>query len=467
MNKILSPIIFGIFIAFFISPFVLAQINFDVEANDIYLSPGNFTLKLTSDIEKTDDFGITVLGSYRNWVYFDQDYITLYPGKTKEIKFNIESPENCDAGVYSIPVFVYSLTNESISSRKEIRVLIEKNYGASLRAIETNKKSFDPGDTIKIKGKVLNTGNEDFKEIVLAYELFKGEKMLETYTNVFSLEKGEEKPFEKDIEIEKNMPAGDYTVKIYLTYKNEVLDKNTLNINVKEFGKIEKQVHSSWTPVGEFGRIEVTNIGNVKKTEKITMEIKRPWDIFLTSSMKGTKEYKNDIALYVWEVTLDVGEKTDIDYQIHYWPLIIISLLVIYGGYWTFKTSRRPKINKNAVNIMELEDDRKEIMVSLEIKNIGEDLEDVLIEDFIPPVAKLIKDFKTIKPKISKTENGTKLTWNLKKLKKHEDRILTYKMETLVGTLDYLKLPKARLTAKIGERNIKANSSALRIEEEK
>jgi len=453
--------------AFFISPFVLAQVGFNIEAEEVYLSPGNFTLKLTSNLEKTDSFGITVLGSYRNWVYFDRDYVILYPGRTEEIKFNIESPQKCDAGIYSIPVLVYSLSNESINSEKEIKVLIEARYEAAIKAIEINKKSFDPGDVIKIKGKILNSGTEDFREISLTHELLKGEKLLETHTNTFSLEKGEEKSFEQNIEIERNTAPGDYIIKIYLTYKDDVLDKKTLNVYVNELGKIEKQADSSWTPVGEFGRIEVTNVGNVKKTEKITMEIKRPWDIFLTSSMKGTKEYRKDIALYIWEVTLDVGEKTDIDYQIHYWPLIIISLLVIYGGYWTFKTSRRPKIKKNAVNIRELEDDRKEIMVSIEIKNIGENLKEVSIEDVIPPVAKLIKDFKTIKPKITKTENGTKLTWSFNNLNKHEDRILTYKMETLVGTLDYLKLPKAKLKARMGEREIKVSSSSLKIEEEK
>jgi len=105
-------------------------------------------------------------------------------------------------------------------------------------------------------------------------------------------------------------------------------------------------------------------------------------------------------------------------------------------------------------------------MVSLEIKNIGENLKEVIIDDFIPPVAKLVKDFETVKPKITKNSAGvTKVTWNLKDLDKHENRILTYKIETLIGTLDYIKLPKATLKAKIGEREIKTTSSSLKIEE--
>ena len=92
-------------------------------------------------------------------------------------------------------------------------------------------------------------------------------------------------------------------------------------------------------------------------------------------------------------------------------------------------------------------------------------MENVTIEDLIPPVAKLIKDFKTMKPQIKKTNDGTKIVWNLKELQPFEERILTYKMETLIGTLDYLKLPKAKMSGIVKNREITATSNHLKIEE--
>lgn len=466
MKKSLLVILFiSIFSVFSISHLALAQVSLEVEASKVYLAPGNFTLKITNNLEKNDIFGVTVLGSYRSWVYFDKDYVALYPGKSEIINFNVEPPEKIGAGVYSIPIFIYSLSDENINVQKEIKILIEENYNAEFKSIEINKKLFNPGDTVKTTEKVVNTGTEDFKEINIYYELTRGEKVLNSSEKSFSLGVGEEKLFDQTFNIKNKMPPGDYKIKLYLMKKDRILDKKTIDFSIKEVSKIEKQIDSSWTPIGEFGTINVKNIGNVKKTEKITMEIKKPWDIFLTSSRKSTKEYNDEFVTFIWPVTLEVGKSTQINYQIHYWPLIIVFILVVYAGYWTFKTFRRPKIKKDAVNIKELEDNKKEIMVSLEIKNIGEKLTDVLIEDIIPPVAKLIRDFKTIKPKIKKTGEGTKVIWKLKELDKYEDRILTYKMETLIGTLDYLKLPKAKLKANIGKRKIQASSKPLKIEE--
>lgn len=457
----------SIIFVFVISPFAMAQIDFGVVSDSFYLSPGNFSLTLTSKMGETDRFGITVLGSQRNWVYFNKEYVTLYPGRKVDVNFIIEAPESASSGVYEIPILVYSLKNESLYSRKELNLLIEEEYKAELRKMETNKKTFKPGETIEIKGEIKNTGNEEFKEIDFSYELVKGEETLDSEKSVFSLEKNEEKRFEESFKVKTNLKPGEYEAKFYLTMGNKVLDKKNIKISVEKFGKIEKEIDSLWTPLGEFGKIWVENKGNIKKTEKITLEIKRPWDVFLTSSEESSKEYTDGIATYIWPVTLGVGEKMKISYQIHYWPLYVIFILVLYAGYWTFKTVRRPKVKKRAVNIKELEDDRKEIMVSLEIKNIGEKLKDVVVEDLVPPVAKLVKDFETIKPKIKEGDEGTRVTWNLKELDAHENRILTYKIKTLIGTLDYLKLPKATIKSKIGDRKIESNSNSLKIKEGK
>lgn len=466
VNKKLSMLLFvSVAFIFIISPFALAQIDFNVVSDNLYLSPGNFSLTLTNQLSESNQFGITIMGSHRNWVYFNKQYLNLYPGRKVDVDFVVEPPEGTSSGVYEIPILVYSVRNESIYSQKTLKLLIEEKHKAELREIKTNKKTFEPGETIKINGKIKNTGNEEFKEITFSYELFKGEKTVDSEESVFSLEKNEEKKFEESFKIKNKLDPGEYEAKFYLTKGEKVLDRKSEKISIKELGKIQKKTDSMWTPIGEFGKIYIENKGNVKKTEKITLEIKRPWDVFLTSSKDGTKEYTDGIATYIWPVTLSVGEKMKISYQIHYWPLYIIFILVLYAGYWTFKNIRKPKLKKRAVNIKELEDEKKEIMISLEIKNIGEKIKNVVVKDFVPPVAELVEEFETMKPKIKKGDEGTKITWKLDELDAHENRILTYKIKTLIGTLDYLKLPLAKLKSKIGDRKVESKSNSLKIKE--
>jgi len=467
VNKnLLIVLILGVFLTSIFSSYALAQVSINIEADKIYLTPGNFIVKITNDLGKKETFGISVMGPYRNWVYFDKSYITLYPGKSETISFNINFPEKTKSGIYTFPIFVYSLTDPKTNVEKNIFVFIEEKYKAAIEDIKTNKDSFSPNDIIKSTESVVNLGTRDFQELKLHYEITHDNEVVYKKDEKFSLEMGMKKTFEQEFKTDNTMSPGEYIITAYLMRGDDVLSKESKKISLETVEKVEKEYKSTWTPIGEFGKILITNVGNVKKTENIELKIKKPWDVFLTSSITPSKEDAGDYVVLLWPITLDVNESRVISYQIHYWPLILLAGLIIYGGYLTFKITRTPKVRKSAINIKALEDDKKEVMVAIEIKNVGEKLKDVVIEDVIPSIARLIKDFKTKKPIIKKTKDGTKLIWKLGRLEKHEDIILTYKFETLIGTLDYIRLPRVKLIGKTKDRTISVNSNELRIKEE-
>jgi len=86
----------------------------------------------------------------------------------------------------------------------------------------------------------------------------------------------------------------------------------------------------------------------------------------------------------------------------------------------------------------------KFITITLHVKNrFIKTIEDVVIEDFVPPLLALLDYFESLRPKIKTTRSGIKLVWNLGSLKPGEERILVYRVKPRVEIIGKLKLPKA------------------------
>ncbi|UCG95535.1 MAG: hypothetical protein JSV92_00595 [archaeon] len=439
----------------------MADIEVNVIAEDFYLSPGSYLMQIW--VDEYGDYGLSSLGPHRGWVVFERNYFSV-SGEI-EINFSITPPENTKAGTYRFPIMVYSIEDDSIYSIKEYRLLIEEKTEARIKNLEINKDSFSPGDKIEVEGVVANTGTSDLEELKLTIEL-EGPGYEKVEEKKFSLYVTEEKEFEHAFETSMYNDPGAYEVSLTLTKFGQKMDSKKKIIEIEEVGKIEKDLETSWRLVQESGTFHLKNVGNVRKTERIEMKLTKPWDWFaFFSEMPEIIDQGTEMA-YVWEVTLDRGETKTINYDIHYWPFVIVAIFIIYGLYLVLRQVKKPTIRKHALQTKVLEDDKREVMVALEVKSGGKKMKDVVVEDKIPTVAHLIKDFKTIKPKIRKTNEGIVLRWNLKNLSKRENIILTYRFGTLIGAVGYFRLPRAVLKAKINNVLTEYFSNSLKIKEE-
>ncbi len=446
----------------FISPFSLADINVDLKTDNLYLSPGSYLLQIEG--EEGEDYGVTSIGPYRSWVLFENDYVSTKNGKG-EVNFSIYLPEKAKAGSYKFPILVYKMSNSSVYSIENYKLIIEEKTEAKIMDLEINKDSFSPGDKIKINTTLKNTGTSDLEELNLLIE-YQGPDFYEKEEKTFSLYVEEEKSFDEDFETSINQNPGEYKILTTMSKFGKKLDSKTRIFEIQEIGKIKKTHESSWRVLQESGEFRLENTGNIEKEEEIQMEITKPWDWFIFFSEMPVIKDEGTKMSYSWKMSLKPGESKNISYNIHYWPFVIIAIVLIYGIYLASKQIRKPNIKKHSIETKVLDDDRKEIMVAIEIKTCGKKMKDVVIKDRIPPMGNVIKKyFKTIKPTVSKQDNGTILRWKIKNLEKNENIILTYKFRTSIGTTDYIKLPKAVLSAKINKVYTEYFSNSLKIKE--
>ena len=101
--------------------------------------------------------------------------------------------------------------------------------------------------------------------------------------------------------------------------------------------------------------------------------------------------------------------------------------------------------------------------VIIEIKAPNKNLSNAVVRDWVSPLAHVDKDgFKHAKPVVRKSEAGTELIWRLGDIIAKEERILSYKIKTIVQ--GHLKMPKAyiRFMNKKGER-VRVNSGHIEI----
>ncbi len=86
------------------------------------------------------------------------------------------------------------------------------------------------------------------------------------------------------------------------------------------------------------------------------------------------------------------------------------------------------------------------VTISLHVKNKSRKiLDSVIVKDFVPAIATVIKEFDTLTPSITRKATGTELTWQVKDVRPKEERVLTYKIKPVIEILGDLKLPKAHL----------------------
>ena len=446
-----------VFLIILSSP-VLADINLNIITDDFYLSPGSYSLEI--QVERGGNYGITALGPYRSWVTFENPYVSVR--NSAEVNFSITPPKGTKAGKYRFPIMIYSLQNESLYMIKKYELIIEEKAEVKITDLDTNKAVFSPGDKIMVKATTRNTGTSDFGELKLYIKMKKNDYEV-VREKTFSLNIDEERSFNETFDTSFHLDPGTYEIQAKLFHSGKEMSSKKRLIEIKTIGKIEKKHTSSWNLLQESGKFYLTNVGNVKKEEKISMEITKPWDWFVFFSEMPEITDMGSYILYTWDVSLKPGENKTIIYEIHYWPFIIIVLVLLYGLYLALKHIKTPSIKKYSIQTKVLEDDRREVMVAIEVKSGAKKMKDVIVEDRVPSVAQLIKDFKTKKPKLVKTDTGIIMKWKLGDLDRNENIILTYRLRTVIGTVGYLKLPKAILKAKINKVRNEYFSNSLKI----
>ncbi|MCS7123231.1 MAG: hypothetical protein RMJ17_01505, partial [Candidatus Aenigmarchaeota archaeon] len=237
-------------------------------------------------------------------------------------------------------------------------------------------------------------------------------------------------------------------------YKIEVLLKDELNnlVTKKEetirMKIVNKTYTQSWTDIGILSAvttIKIKNEGNVIVPIKITTSIPSFVKNLFFPGVQPTSEKTQDGWIeYEWYFeNVKPGEEVIVKYEIKLLYVWLFCLGIVVVVIFAFRFVYGPTVVKKYKPIVPTLG--KEITIALEIKNKSRnEIENVEIKDFVPPLFEVSEKFDTVRPdSIKKVKGGTVILWKFASLKPLEERILTYKIKPKMEISGTFKLPNA------------------------
>jgi len=378
----------------------------------------------------------------------------LFPGESKNVSIYFSALKEAKPIATTFTLNVKDLETEKILYQKSITVIVYRNNPLYLDRISLNKYNFYPNESVNISVKIVNSVNQLSSASKLSVKvLYKDRQIYEFERTIDPLGPEKSRTFIFSYHLDPYAPNGTYTIKAVLTdLMGNYIDSLNTQFNVKAVYMIpekctKKETH--WNLLSTHTKIIVKNTGNVVAPEfYVTETVPKFLKDFLKPKSKPTEiEVKGNKVVYKWLIKdLGPGESVIIEYSISLW-FAWIELLIIGGAiYFFFMFSFRPSIRKKYGGEMKRITPEQEIPIIIEVKNKSRKImRNVIIQDSLPLMTKLVKRFETMKPQVRKLKKSIELIWRFDKLNPGEERVLIYYIKPIVSISGSFSLPSAKL----------------------
>jgi len=215
--------------------------------------------------------------------------------------------------------------------------------------------------------------------------------------------------------------------------------------------------------------IEITNTGNVVRTESFEEPTSFWQSIFTNTFPTAYSVKKEGSKFHVWDVELQANESTKLTKIVNYRPALIIAIIVflLVLGYYLMKP--QVTISKNTASVTKSEGGLSELKVMLHVKNISDKVvRNVTLHDTIPSLAQFVRDesLGTLQPRKVKSyeKKGVVAEWEIPSLEGNEERIISYKIKSRLSILGQFRLPSATVKYDSGRRRRESVSNSCKVE---
>lgn len=402
-----------------------------------------------------DVFSISVFPSFISGVSasLERTMISIPANSEKTINLYFSAPLDTDQFVSVFVVTVKSLADPSVQDTTNILLQTFRKTPVYISDIKLDKYAFDPGETILLDIMISNADTSPSASYRLKTIITKGNLTIQKFDDI--IEKVDPR---STISVKNSYTLGEYAEpgNYLVSAKLEdalgkVVSSKDIRFRVNAVYKLPAGYTEKKTKVG-FLSIETTivvkNEGNVASppfyiSESIPAIAKELFSPVIQPTYVNRTDHR---IVYTWLIpSLLPGQSVIITYRISLLTVWIVSLIIIFAVWTAYRYTFIPRIIKTHRFYGPITRG-KEIPIILEVKNKKPDeIKNVTVEDLVPPIFKVLKDFPTVKPRIKKTADGVKLTWKFASLKPKEERVFSYKIKPLVDIVGSIKLPKARM----------------------
>ncbi len=428
----------------------------DVNSTKLTVRAGSSAVvNITVSTNETDRFVYHING-LQTWMSVE-DIGRVYSNQPKTVHMYLSPFLTTEGGVYQVTLKVESFNTGEIKE-KRIFVTVTKELAVGIDKIYV-KGSLKPKGIGNVSIYVKNVGTTTVSNLLVkGYVGSKTLKLMKLNETVDQIQPDETKIITREIEFPSFLKAGKYFVEAEVYYNNTLINKKVQYFDIASVHVLEKSIKTEPAFIGETIKIFVVNYGNTEsKPEEVTYNLGSTNTKFF-HMIKGEQPTIED-GTAKWVIpSLKPGDSYEIILQVNYLPLIVVIIIVIGALYFVAFKVKTVQIYKRIVRSHKFKN-IEAYTVSIEVRNnTNKDANYIKVEDEVPMVFK-IKTMTGIKPKIKKTDFATILTWRIRKMKPGDDRILSYQIIPVVGIEGgTFKLPKAKISYKMGEKEIKKQS---------
>ena len=419
---------------------------------------GNQAAELTFNIENLLNIKQTVsieLAS-KGWeVEFSKEQLFLLENETQQISAILSPGEDLLYGTHDV-TFRFIAKDEAVertirinridpstrdpihlSSDSSVPSKIDPNYPIEINLIAVNQESFDKKDiTVRVSAGNFLEGSSTFdlaayerKEVPLKIEIASSTKPQKTMLKVFFIQRNTiVSEFSREIEI----------IPVELELQDRFEEK-------KGFLKRESVY-------------KIHNPSNVAREGIFNAEISFFPRIF--SKTIPEAEYDSESNSYLWQLSLDGDEVTELivstNYRIFFYIILILFALII--AFHIIK----PDIflSKSFTKIKYYEDGTfsgARVMIHLKNKT-RETLRNVKVIEMLPEITHY--EHKSVEGSIEpssvrKLDHTMKVLWTIDELSPSEERIVVYHIRSRLGVVGVITLPAAKITFdKVGKKQV-------------
>ena len=420
-------------------------ISIDSDPLQTLVSPdqeARFLLKVTNEDDTPHTF---------NFYCFEQDWdleadsLYIEPRTTEEIEITLTPTESQEAKIHDIPIKVIAEDDDTIYVEHYTNLKVVSEAIPS----SINFPSTVTGDFTVIV-ELTNRNNQEKNILVkLESELF-------SYEQEIYLEPLEEKNIE--FEVTPELIGGTHEIFVEI-YENNILvgdSYDTFTIN------LESDFLEDKTSEEQFLKTEysysITNTGNAK-IEK-TYQVEFSWfnSLFLNYNIEPDSIENKE---YSWSISLEPEESFELNYSISYRLfLTILIILAILAVLTYFYINRDLIITKKLISINK-KGEHNTIKVMLILKNKGvKSIKNIRLMDTVIKTKENPHNFGSLKPdKYIRKSNGISMIWNISKLAKKEERVISYS----VDIKDVSSLPSAVIRYRQNYRNVIISSNKVEL----
>ncbi len=425
------------------------------------------TIKNNDDETRT--FTISLFPGTLDKVYATSSlgHVTLVPGESVAIRAEFSSLFDAEFIPREFALTVAASDDKSITATKDIVVNILRRSPVFVLSLGTNKFTYYPGDTVGISSVVANQGGDSFDEFTMQTVIMKdGEPVKRFETHISFLPEKSKNTFSVNYTFDQFDEPGIYSADLVLKDANgQTLSKKSLNFKLEGVSKASQQETTSYGIMETTTTITSRNEGNSPTDIKVTAIIPSFASQIFVSDIAPTsmEEVGNSLRVDWIFSSVAAGETKQVVYKFSLWKVwltvVIIGAIVVLAFKFVFTV----KIMKRSRYVGAITKE-SEVPVTIEVVNRSmSEVKDVYVRDFIPPIAKIVPRFETMKPTIRETVGGTEITWKLDSLRAGEERVMSYRIKPKMDIMGSLKLNPATVDYSTRKRQKKSAASALVI----